>query len=225
MSRDSTAWDPVWDRIYQRRSWGKYPKEELIRFIARHYYGAPYRSTVRFLDVGCGFGSSACYLAREGFAVDAIDGSGVIINLLRARIVSENLNVALAVGDASALPYAPETFDCVVDICCIQHNSPNDGSQILNGIFERLKPGGRLFSMTASDAMWGNGLGTQVAEGTYRDISEGPFTESGIARFSTEAEIRQLYRRFGDLHIELSEYSVDNRRQKISHWVIDGVKN
>src|SRR5271165_5975647 len=106
MSFDCRAWDPIWDKIYSRRSWGKYPKEELIRFVARHYYGAPDRSAFKFLDVGCGFGASACYLAREGFTIDAIDGSAVIIDLLRKRLVAEDLKVSLVVGDAAALPYA-----------------------------------------------------------------------------------------------------------------------
>ena len=220
----SPTWDPVWDQIYRRRSWGKYPKEELIRFVARHYYGAPKRDGIRFLDVGCGFGSSACYLAREGFTVDAMDGSPVIVDLLRERLVVESLNVTLTSGDASALPYPASTFDCVVDICCFQHNAPGDCRDILNCVFDKLKPGGRLFSMSASEAMWGNGLGTEVAESTYVNIQEGPFAETGIARFSTEKEIRGLYSQFSDLHVELSEYTTDNRRHKISHWVIDGVK-
>jgi SAM-dependent methyltransferase len=224
MSTAAQAWDPVWDQIYRRRSWGKYPKEELIRFVAKHYYGVPHRRTVRFLDVGCGFGSSACYLAREGFAVDAVDGSATIIDLLNKRVVEEGFNVSLAVADATTLPYADETFDCVVDVCCIQHNSPDDCRRILDCIFDKMKPGGRLFSMTASHAMWGNRLGRKVAESTYRHIQEGPFAESGLARFSTEVQIKELYCHFSDLHLELSEYTVDNLAHKISHWVIEGVR-
>ena len=74
---------PIWDDVFRSRSWGKYPKEELVRFIARRYYGAPDRSAVRILDLGCGYGAATWYLAREGFAVSAIDGSRVIIDLLQ----------------------------------------------------------------------------------------------------------------------------------------------
>lgn len=219
------AWDPIWDEIFLSREWGKYPKEELIRFVARHYYRVPARRAIRFLDLGCGFGSSTWYLAREGFAVDGIDGSQVIIDRLRERLSSESLSAELTVGDIIDLPYPSGSFDCAIDIACLQHNTPADTRSILNGVFDRLKLGGRLFSFSASPECWGAGSGTLIAENTYREITDGPFANAGTARFSTEAQIRDLYQRFGDLRLELSELTVRRREHRLSYWIIEGIKS
>ena len=217
------TWDPVWDSIFAARQWGKYPKEELIRFVARHYYAAPDRNAVRFLDLGCGFGSSTWFLAREGFAVDGIDGSQVIINRLRQRLAAEGLAAELVVGDAIDLPYPSQHFDCVIDVACLQHNNPADTRRILDSVFDRLKPGGRLFSFTAMAGSWGDGQGRHIDDCTYADITQGPFANAGTARFSTEAQIRDLYGKFG-LQLDVNEISVGARAHRLSNWIIEGLK-
>jgi SAM-dependent methyltransferase len=218
------AWDPIWDDIFRSRSWGKYPKEELVRFIARRFYGAPDRSAVRILDLGCGYGAATWYLAREGFAVSAIDGSRVIIDMLKERLASEGLTAALAAGDIIDLPYPSETFDCVVDIGCLMCNAPADTKKILDGVLERLKPGGHLFSITASAGSWGDGLGEQIAECTFRGASESPFAGVGSVRFSTEAQIRDLYRGFVELVLDRTSYTVGGGLHTITHWIVEGRK-
>lgn len=219
------TWNALWDDIYRSRSWGKYPKEELIRFVAWNYYAVPDRSAVRFLDLGCGYGSSSWYLAREGFSVDAIDGSAVIIEKLKQRLKSESLNVRCVAGDIVDLPYPSRTFDCVVDLGCLMCNTPEDTRRILEGVYDRLKPGGKLFSLTATPRCFGHESGPRVAEATYRDLTVGPFAGTGTVRFSTEAQIRDIYSRFDDLTIGLSEYSLRDPSQMVSNWLIEGTRS
>jgi SAM-dependent methyltransferase len=218
------TWSSIWDDIYRSRSWGKYPKEELIRFVAWNYYGVPDRKAVRFLDLGCGFGSSTWFLAREGFSVDAIDGSAVIIERLAERLRADGLEARLRAGDIVDLPYSSQSFDCVVDIACLMCNDPASTRRILDGVFDRLKPGGKLFSMSATPASWGSQSGPKVADQTYRDLIEGPFANTGTVRFSDEQQIRDLYSRFDDLVIGWSEYSLGDKSRRVSHWLIEGTR-
>jgi 2-polyprenyl-3-methyl-5-hydroxy-6-metoxy-1,4-benzoquinol methylase len=69
------SWDPAWEEIHKSRKLGKYPPEELVRFVARKYYKVSSREAFRFFDLGCGLGAASWYLAREGFTVFGIDGS------------------------------------------------------------------------------------------------------------------------------------------------------
>jgi SAM-dependent methyltransferase len=218
------TWDRIWDDIHRRRAWGKYPKEELIRFVAQNYYAAPDRKAVRFLDLGCGFGASTWYLAREGFTVDAIDGSAVVIERLRKRLAEEGLPATLAIGDIVDLPYPKNTFDCVVDIACLMCNTPDDTRRILDGVHDRLKVGGRLFSIAATPDSTGAGIGERIAEGTYRSVTEGSFADVGTVRFSSREAIQRIYARFSELRIDLSEYTLDGGATKVSNWVIEGRK-
>src|SRR5438105_645758 len=91
MSRDKIApsWDPVWEDIFKSQPWGRYPGEDLIRFVARNFYKAPSRSSVRILEVGCGPGANLWYMAREGFSVFGIDGAPTALELARLRLDRE----------------------------------------------------------------------------------------------------------------------------------------
>ena len=76
----SKSWDPVWEKIFSSREWGKYPPEELIRFTAQQFYKTKNRQKINFLDLGCGTGSCSWYLAKEGFTVYGVDGSKTAIS-------------------------------------------------------------------------------------------------------------------------------------------------
>jgi hypothetical protein len=47
---NETTWDPVWERIFQSKEWGKYPPEHVIRFVARNFYLARDRNKIRLLE-------------------------------------------------------------------------------------------------------------------------------------------------------------------------------
>jgi len=128
------------------------------------------------------------------------------------------------VGDIIDLPYPSGTFDCVIDLVCLMCNGPVETKHILDGVLDRLKPEGRFFSVTPTNGCWGDGLGEQIADCTFRDASEGPFAGTGVARFSTEAQIRELYRGFAELIIDRSSVTVGGGAQILSHWIIEGRK-
>jgi len=140
-------WNKKWEQIHQRQDWGKYPPEELVRFVARNYYKVKDRSKVSFLDLGCGLGAASWYLAREGFDVWGIDGSKTSIDKVIVRFRKENLQGFFENNDYLKTSYSNNIFDCVIDVCSIQHNSPKDQQLIIDNIYKWLKPGGKVFSM------------------------------------------------------------------------------
>jgi SAM-dependent methyltransferase len=219
------AWDPLWDEIFKNKEWGKYPTEELIRFIATNYYKTSCRNEIRILDLGCGYGSATWYLCREGFKVSALDGSPTAISLLRERLNREGLDADLSVADASELPYPDNYFDCVVDLVCLMCNDYNDTKKIIEEVYRVLKKGGRFFSYTPQVGCWGYGIGVPVGHNTYKNSSEGPFAHMGTVRFSSEEDILDLYSVFSPLSFDFLHRSVDNRKKIISFWILSGKKN
>src|SRR5687768_17292543 len=118
------AWDPVWENIFRSREWGRYPPEELVRFVARHYYSVPERSAIRILDLGCGPGSgTSWFVAREGYTLSGIDASPTAIAKARERFSKEGLSGDFHVGAADRLPWANGLFDAVIDNACLTCNS------------------------------------------------------------------------------------------------------
>lgn len=218
------TWDPIWEEIFRSREWGRYPPEELIRFVARRFYSAPDRGTVKILEIGCGTGANIWFLAREGFEAYGIDGSSTAIQKARLRMAEEGLSADLRVGDVLHLRehYPRNYFDAVIDVACLQCNLPTPVKAILDGMVELLRPGGRVFSMLVADGSYGCGLGREVEPGTFVDIPEGPAKGMGLCHFFTLSEIREIFRGFCEVQIEYSTRSLNQLRDWHKCWVVEG---
>jgi SAM-dependent methyltransferase len=98
---------------------------------------------LRVLEVGCGRGETAEWIAREtGAEVLALDQSERMVELTRARGIDARL------GDVQELPFEDETFDCVVAAWMLYHVADLDRG--LAEIARVLRPGGRLVAVTNS---------------------------------------------------------------------------
>jgi SAM-dependent methyltransferase len=220
------TWHPVWERIFSsRESWNKYPPEELVRFVAGHYYSEPARRNVRILEIGCGPGGGpSWYIAREGFSFSGIDGSTTAIEKAKARFRANSLDGEFVVGDLALLPWDSSSFDAVVDVACLQCNCEADTGRILAEVLRVLKPGGRHFSLTAKAGCWGTGTGERVDETSVSDVKEGPYAEMGVMRFATSASLAKLYAAFRELNLEYSIRSMRGGTVEISNWILTCAK-
>jgi SAM-dependent methyltransferase len=221
------VWDSIWDQVFASGRWGKYPNEELVRFVARNFYAAPIRSAIKILEVGCGPGGNLWYLAKEGFAALGIDGSSVAIDQAR-KLLDESVPNwdqfgRLLVGDVKNIPLPDGSMDAVIDNECVYSNRLDDSKLIYWEIARVLRPGGLLFVRTFADGTWGEGTGTRVEEDTW-ECAVGPTSGKGLLRLTRAEGIPAL---LGDLkvtHLELSTLTCENRSQTIREWIIYAVK-
>ncbi len=215
------TWDPIWESVFASRPWGRYPQEELVRFVARRFYREQDRSSVRILELGCGPGSGASwFVAREGFALSGIDASPTAIERSRSRFAAEGLSAEFVEGDIATLPWPEATFDAVLDSLCLACLTEAETAAVLAQVHRVLKPGGAHFSLLPKSGCWGDGTGARLDATTIAEASEGPFRQLGKTRFATEESIRRLYAQFRDLALEYEIRSAENRTREVSHWVI-----
>ena len=172
--------DRVWEEIHAKREWGRYPKEELVRWVIRTYgdRSSEERASIRCLDVGCGAGASSWFLAREGFGVVAIDGS--LSAIKRLNSLPERL-----VGDCVHLPFKDDSFDAVIDIVCVAHNELRDARRIVTEMARVLRPGGRVFSAIPAregthDAYQNKGAVTLFDRYEVTDLYSREFTDISV---------------------------------------------
>ncbi len=203
--------DESWNKVYSQKGMAQYPDNMLVRFIAKYYYNVPDRKDIKFLDIGCGAGSSTWYLAREGFSVAAIDGSTVAMEKLRVRLKDEALEAFLGCGDITSLEFKPDYFDCVVDVSSLCYIQKDKIEHLMKQLHAVLKPGGRFFSITPAN-----------------DCIKAPFdhTIDGVnlkARFQIADEAVKNFKNFKDLSILPYNYYVDKGR--VNLWVLEAVKN
>src|SRR5215831_10781968 len=67
------------------------------------------------LDVGCGTGDNALYLASKKFNVTAVDLANSAIEASKAKAIEKKLTVDFRVGNVLSLPFEDCSFDNVVD--------------------------------------------------------------------------------------------------------------
>ncbi|MFH1115228.1 MAG: class I SAM-dependent methyltransferase [Pseudomonadota bacterium] len=223
---EAVSWHPVWEEIFRSRPWGQYPPEELIRFVARVFYGVPDRAAVRILELGCGPGANMWYMAREGFSVYGVDGSPTAVALAGERLRQESLTADLRVGDIVELGdlYTGLQFSAIIDVVCLQCNRLCDVQRIVEQALDLLKPSGKFFAMMIAHGSVGCGTGVRIEEGTFDNITEGPFAGTGLNHFFTLKEIELLFRSFSDLNIEYTERSLRNRTAAYKFWLAEATK-
>lgn len=189
-----------WDEKFRTRSWGRYPPEDLVRFIGRNYKNTA-RDQVKILEIGCGTGANLWFLHREGYAVAGIDGSPAGIEIARKRLAEENENLDTVtpdfkVGDFSSLPWADNTFDVVVDIFALYANTRAVIDQTVSEIHRVLKPGGRFYTKMWGRGCTGYGEGIKIEDGTYDEIPRGVCHDMGVSHFVDEADIHDIFKNF-----------------------------
>ena len=97
----------------------------------------------RALDLGAGEGRNSLWLARQGWAVTAVDGSSVALERARAAAAAEALSVSPIQADIGDFLRRGDTFDLVV-IANI-HPSPEERAELLRAAVGVVRPGGHLF--------------------------------------------------------------------------------
>jgi len=103
------------------------------------------------LDVGCGTGENALYLAGRGHAVWGVDAAPTAIERAREKAKERGIAATFLVHDALSLPELGRTFDTVVDSGLFHALSDPDRSRYARSLAGVLKSGGRYFMLAFSE--------------------------------------------------------------------------
>lgn len=103
-----------WDERYRTGSYE--PREEpsaLLQAAAEAGAFVAGDGEGRALDVACGVGRNAVYLAERGFEVDAVDASEVALGRARERASEHGVEVNWIKADLDEFAFEPSTYDVV----------------------------------------------------------------------------------------------------------------
>ena len=121
----------------------------------------------RVLDIGCGNGRNAIYLAKSGFTVDAIDFSQESIDWAKENAKKEHARVNFICDSIFCYTAVPGQYDYVYDSGCLHHIKPHRREQYLGIVSGLLKPDG-YFSLNCFNPK-GSAPATDYT--VYRDCS------------------------------------------------------
>jgi len=214
------TWDPVWEKTFRSKEWGKYPPEHVIRFIARNFYSVSDRRAMRLLEIGCGPGANVWFMAREGFSVSGIDGSRTAIQHAQERLANEGLTADLQVGDFAQLPWPDAAFDGVVEnvsLCC---NPISAIERALDEVHRVLQPGAPFISSFFSDKTWGYGEGEMTERDGFISLPDGPLANKGFCFFLSRDRVSEVFRHFTDTNVERVSWTLGGECHLIEQLVI-----
>ena len=132
---------PEWDARYRERDgamWSGRPNGRLVAEVASLAPG-------RALDVGCGEGADAIWLAQRGWTVTAIDISEVAICRAREASHPAGASVKWICGDALQTPFPARSFDLV----SMQYPAlpKAAGEAAARRLLDTVRPGGLLLAV------------------------------------------------------------------------------
>jgi SAM-dependent methyltransferase len=130
-----------WDARYTERDgamWSGRPNGRLLVEVA----GLP---PGRALDVGCGEGADAIWLARSGWTVSAIDISDVAVGRARTAAELAGASVDWICGDALQMAFPVGSFALV----SLQYPAlPKAAGEVaVRGLLDTVRPGGLLIAV------------------------------------------------------------------------------
>ncbi|MFB3894721.1 MAG: class I SAM-dependent methyltransferase [bacterium] len=107
----------------------------------------PIPSNSRVLELGCGAGNIALYLAGQGYQAYGIDLSVAAISWAEEKKQELNVSTTFSVGNVVELTeYTNESFDLIVDGDCLWMIIGADRKECLANIHRILKPDGLLIA-------------------------------------------------------------------------------
>jgi cyclopropane fatty-acyl-phospholipid synthase-like methyltransferase len=122
----------------------------------------------RVLDVGCGTGGLAIWLAGRGHAVTGVDFLGGPIEVARAKAEAAGVAANFLEMDALAIGEIPERFDTVTDCGLFHIFDDARRSAYVAGLARLLEPGARVFILCFAPAEPGEHGPRRVSEQELR---------------------------------------------------------
>jgi tocopherol O-methyltransferase len=196
----------LWGEHIHHGFWrnGESPSQAQVRLIEELADRTRVQPGAKVLDVGCGLGGSAFWLARKlGCSVLGITISPVQKRLAERRARSFGLSdrVRFAVGDADELDFGTESFDAIWSIECIDHVFNKE--RFVRNCAHVLRPGGALglcswLAAESSSHAANPALVVKICSGmlcpslgTFNDYTRW-MTDSGFAEIRAEDLTRQV---------------------------------
>ncbi len=158
-SSDTRLWDKTYESGDYLNHWDySFASQELVAAAALQAF----KPGGTALDIGCGAGREAIFLAKCGLQVIAVDISAKALEIARKRASDAGVNVDWREGSFLDLPVEDASVDFINDRGALHIVPEAERPQFAREIGRVLKPGGTVFIRGAS---------TEAAEEAFTPIT------------------------------------------------------
>lgn len=137
----------TFEQMYRKGSvpWdsGK-PYQQLVDYVDQN-------NPCRVLDVGCGTGTDAIYLAKNGFEVKGIDISEKAVKIAESKAQKIGISIDFRLGNVLDMPFENETFEFVNDNGCFHSLQKSVQKTFVKEVSRVMKPRARYLMKCFSE--------------------------------------------------------------------------
>ncbi len=138
----------AWHTRFSGKPFDDFPTRTFLEYALPRLELARARPTA--LEIGCGTGVGACFLAQRGFQVDAIDLIPAAIEIARKVAGERQLDINYQVQDVCDLSPRGDQYDLIVDSFCLQGIVfGEERARVFAAVRARLRPDGYYLVSTA----------------------------------------------------------------------------
>jgi len=172
---------------------------------------------ISILDLGCGAGRHAIFLAKAGFHVTGLDVSETALAELHGRMKKDAITgITLVKHEMLELPFIDDYFDAILSTNVLHHGRRVEIKKTIAEVHRVLKVGGTGCVVTLSKNDFRYGDGKRLEPDTFQ-FTKGD--EKGIVHhFFTEREARSVFGPFEILDFE--ENLIPVERGNRAHFLL-----
>jgi ubiquinone/menaquinone biosynthesis C-methylase UbiE len=126
------------------------------------------------LDVGCGTGENALFLAARGYEMVGVDAVELAVRAARRKAARRGAHAEFIVGDALALGALGRTFATVIDSGLFHTFDDGERPRFADSLAAVLQPGGRYFMLCFSELETREGGPRRVTQAEIRAVFDQP---------------------------------------------------
>jgi cyclopropane fatty-acyl-phospholipid synthase-like methyltransferase len=205
---DSLLRDPAefWDTFYMDKErnipfFCDRPDEHLVKYIEKEMI-----KPQSVLEIGCGNGRNAIYLAQNGCTVTAVDLSQQAIDWAKEQADVQNISIQFICENIFNLNLGSQKFDYIYDSGCFHHLSPHRRLSYIQFINKYLKNNG-YFSISAFKENGKYGGSSLPDKQYYMDRS----LHGGLGY--TKEKLQILFSDFREIEIRDMQYNNLNQNE------------
>jgi SAM-dependent methyltransferase len=204
----------IWENLYsQGKSLLNYPNSFLVSLS---YHLLELQKHRRVLDFGFGSGANLVFLVHRGFEVSGVEVSKSAVEMVRQKLLAENLEADLRTIHNRVIPFDDNSFDAVIAWQVLCYNTWETLKKAIEEIDRVLKPGGLFLGTMAAPGDASHVRSKLLGDSLYESQISGQ--EGAIILIVGEEE---LSRCFPGKNIKIGSFNqsyeglLDSR-----HWVI-----
>jgi len=165
------------------------PDENLVSYLEKKMIRPN-----KVLELGCGAGRNAIYLAKQGCSVVGVDLSDKALQWAQKRVDEANVSVELICANIFELNLQDESFDFIYDSGCFHHIAPHRRVTYIELIHKLLKPNG-YFALCSFEEYGSYGGSAISDEEVYIKRS----LEGGLGY--TKNQLKEVFQSFEEIEI------------------------